>query len=53
MSISTLFSPPLGTSAGGDLAVARAAMTSSVARPFRAIPFTFWKAMTAYAVFWS
>ena len=44
---SSTSAPPFGTSGSGGLAVARAAMTSSVARPVRAMPFTFWKAVTA------
>jgi hypothetical protein len=47
MSTSTRLAPPLGSMGAGSAAVARAASTSLVARPVRAIPVTFWKAVTA------
>ncbi len=39
--------PPSGSIGAGSVAAAMAASTSSVARPLRGMPLTFWKAMTA------
>ena len=39
--------PPSGSSGVGSVAAAMAARTSTVARPLRGIPATFWKAITA------
>jgi hypothetical protein len=50
MSTSTRVAPPPGTSATGGPTVAALTSTSSVARPVRPRPWTFWNAITALVV---